>query len=260
MIKFKYFKDGHKKSGYKVLETTGLSGNKKKKQMNEKFHGPTDHEQIYNVPPAFAGSYPDHDPNDSKGYPTKIDNTHKDHIHAYTRDSYQLNNYLHSKHEDPIWTQPHKFHDKQIDHLDDILSQHEAPQDMHVYTGLKANPLRKNEEHGISKQEDAGDHIKGYLPSYTSTSLHPDIARRFTSVMPDEDGYTHMLKIEIPKGSKHGMYVGHLSASPHEQEFLMQRGKRIHIHPEPEVHDLTDDDKISGFKKPLKIWHTRIVD
>jgi hypothetical protein len=87
--------------------------------------------------------------------------------------------------------------------------------------------------------------------------MHPDIARRFAST--DElDKYGHMLKIHIPEGSKHGMYIGHHSASPQEQEFLIKRGVKIHIHPEPEVHDLTDDDKISGFKKPMKIWHAKI--
>ena len=63
-----------------------------------------------------------------------------------------------------------------------------------------------------------------------------------------------MLKIHIPKGSKHGAYIAHMSGLPNEKEFLIDKGKNIRIHPRPEIHRHIDKDT------KTYIWHAHIED
>jgi hypothetical protein len=153
---------------------------------------------------------------------------HGGHIGHYTIESHHLNSHLFEnkgKHE--------HYYDKMVSHLDKHLSSHAAHKDFHVYSGLYDKPEAGTYQH------------HGYM----SSSLHPHIAGGYSrSAAKDPKAGNHILKIHIPKGSKHGAYIARHSEFPDEREFLLGRGKKFKIHPEPEKHGETH------------IWHAHIVD
>jgi hypothetical protein len=158
--------------------------------------------------------------------------------------------------------EPHAYK-PQVHFLDQATSSHEAPEDFHVYVGLheKPKPGEIHKHHG-----------------YISSSVEPAIAKTYAKESPHASGSAdsgdhehvdkHMLKLKIPKGSKHGYYIGnrkHLSEYEHEKEFLIGRGKKIHIHHEPEIrtHVHTSKNYYGDENKKTyhhHIWHGKIVD
>lgn len=159
--------------------------------------------------------------------------------------------------------EPHAYK-PQVHHLDNVTSSHKAPEDFHVYSGLHDAP-KPGETH--------------LHHGYISTSVDPTVAygyahhvnERHEKDQNDEKHEIldkHMLKLKMDKGSTHGYYIGerpHLSEYHQENEFLVGRGKKIHIHPEPEIreHKKTNVDwngKPFHTTKRLHIWHGKIVD
>lgn len=137
----------------------------------------------------------------------------------------------------------------QINHLDDSTSSIEAPHDFHVYSGLHVPP------------EPGKIHIHH---GYMSSSLSPGIAHDFAKHDSNDesaDNVRHILKLNIDKGSKHGRYIGTKSMNPEEHEFLIGRGKKIRIHPEPEIHEAKTYDNWTKKNRTHKIhiWHGEIV-
>lgn len=212
----------------------------------------------------------------SRGYETfhsdSLDQeTRKKHhaIKHYTISSYDVNNYIHEKENGTHTDQDSEpSHLETIKNLDNALKGQKAPHDFYVYTGLKGdiNPGNRN---GVKSLEKADDHLKVRMPSYTSTSMHPTVALGFAHNekhgLKDEEGNPmtehHMLKIKIPKGSEHGMYVGHMSSFPHEHEFLMKRNKKLHVHPEPEIHHYTGLNYAGQkYTKKVHVWHGHMVE
>jgi hypothetical protein len=96
-----------------------------------------------------------------------------------------------------------------------------------------------------------------------SSSISPAVAHDFARhhETGEADNVRHILKLHIKKGSKHGRYLGSNSLSPHEHEFLIGRGKKIRIHPEPEIHEAKTYDNWTKKNKTHKIhiWHGEIV-
>lgn len=58
----------------------------------------------------------------------------------------------------------------------------------------------------------------------------------------------HILKIHVPKGHP-GAYVAPHSQHPHEREFTLPPGTKMHIHHEPEYCDKTHS----------MVWHAKVL-
>lgn len=109
-----------------------------------------------------------------------------------------------------------------------------TPHDMHVYSGIKFDP------HQNITAENGQHHL--HLPAFTSTTIDPIVAKVFSR--------GNIVKIHVPKGS-HGFYAPGLEGKPNsEHEFIIPRGAKLHIHPEP-----TDDVEGGSYK----IWHAKLV-
>lgn len=154
----------------------------------------------------------------------------KDKVHSavknYTKGSERLNTHLFKTEGNP----KESFHEK-IGHIDKYLSSKPSPVEFHTYSGLHKAPK-------------PGLHVHH---GYMSTSLEPTTAHEFARG-PD----THILRLHIKKDSKHGAYLEPHTKNKDEREFLVGRGKHIHIHPEPEKHDY--------YGSTVHVWHGDIVD
>lgn len=102
--------------------------------------------------------------------------------------------------------------------------------DINVYTGVGAS-------FDIQKHREAGND-KIHLPAFTSTSLDPKIAHDFSTKF-DSDyreikDMPEMVRIKLPAGSKHGMYIGPAGISG-EREYLLHHGKTLKFKGAPRV-------------------------
>lgn len=180
-------------------------------------------------------------------------------LHKYSVKSSSLNEFLHKKHLgigvqsfDDMANNTHiKKLDKAMHHAKP------APEDYHTYSGIRFNPEdlindqnRGKGRKGAELRGEEPDHIKVHFPAYTSTTISPHRAQSFSR--PDSEGYHHIIKFKIPKGSKHGTHIAGISNFPTEMETLLNRGKNARIHKIPEV-------KESPAGK-VKIWHAELED
>jgi hypothetical protein len=179
---------------------------------------------------------------------------------AYTNESTLINGYLKTKYKGEEDVKPHHFniHSSDIAKLDDFVGSHETPRDIHVFSGVTKSPLKYF--------PDANPHEKfiGHLPHFTSTSTNFGQAKEFTSLDNDShppenlananqgvypgDKVGHVLKIEVPKGTK-AVSMRDISKHPNEDEILLHRGHNLEIHPHP-----TFDPGSNVF-----VWHSKIV-
>lgn len=192
----------------------------------------------------------------------------------YTDDSTHINDRLHYLHN---FNSPasyfknieNKNHwDLYVSPLDDVTTKHKAPESFHVYTGIQESPKnlfdkKKGSITGIQARHFTEEgHLKAVLPAFTSTSLNANVAKGFSSVT--GGGKTplerHLLKIHIPEGSTHGAYIAHHSeAGEGEREFLMKRGTKLHIHPQPETfNDHVYNIEGHKIKHKVHVWHAKI--
>ena len=161
------------------------------------------------------------------------------------------NDYLHKKFMKK--STKNESHEDRIADISKDISKHEAPHTFNVYTGLKGNPFTKSDRFGVhitGRNKDGS--FQGHLPAFTSTTIQPDVAADFASGT--YASHKHMLKIRIPKGSKHGAYVGHISEHPHEREFLLDKGKNLKIHYKPEYYRKKEEGDVNHYF----IWHAKI--
>jgi hypothetical protein len=181
---------------------------------------------------------------------------HRKAIKDYTDRHFTLiNNHLYQQTgKKPIYPAYHSFEDnspeyhKQVNRIDSNLStalqQHKTKEDMTVYTGVKESPERHYKE--------GETHIKLQNPAYTSTSLDKRTANQFADTDSKSkyhhSGYTHIIKLHIPKGA-HGGYVDHESVHDGEHEFLLHKNAKFHINPTPEI----------DHKKWHVMWHGKLV-
>ena len=175
-------------------------------------------------------------------------------LRIYTKNSHTINGALHEN----------KFNDDDDDvkriikEIDLILNSASLHEDTHVYTGLKRTPARYFTGSGTAKV---------HLTAYTSTSTGYDKASMFTRpekkitqysakhspLNSDAEfkrtkyGTLHMLKIQLPKGTKAGS-VKKISVYSSENEILLHRGYNIEIYPHPTInHD------------GIHVWHARVI-
>jgi hypothetical protein len=169
-------------------------------------------------------------------------------IKNYTDDSYNLNRYLHRKHNDETTQDRYPEHELHAKMMDKAVTTHKAPEDFHVYSGLRKSP-----EHNLPKDGNV------HLPAYTSTSLSKSTARQFARGDADSKHANntvastsfppkHILHIHIPEGH-HGAYVDHHSENQGEEEYILPRDTKLHIHHTPEY------DK----KHHSMIWHAHPI-
>jgi len=174
----------------------------------------------------------------------------KGHVSIYTDSSKALNRALISGKE------LQNRHKELAEGIDKALK--DAPplhRDITVMSGLGFDPRQHMDENNILTNR-----------AYTSTSTRGVIAHGFAAQLDDEgkptnglDGKTvntHTLKINLPKGSNHGAYVEHISMTPGEDEFLLQRGLRYELDPNPEV---IREDFGLGVNYSHHIWHVKRV-
>lgn len=215
------------------------------KLLQETIHGPSpknfaeeDHE-IEKIHSGIWNHYKEHSKQHQAG------------IFNYTRlinpNSYNLNKELQSK-------KPLSNFSATLDrHLTNMMANPPpAPHDFHVYTGIKEGLFSKQSKMKKVPNKDTSV-IKARLPAYTSTSLRRTIASSFAKHTTHDGAINetlHLLKIHIPEGSKHGSYIAHHADMQHENEFLINKGKKLHIHPEPEHHETSN----------TYIWHAKIVE
>lgn len=162
------------------------------------------------------------------------------HIVQYTAESAAINRYLHTKEKYPHQeTSLGKPVDMVVDtangitdHLKTIQHPTHTP-DFTVYTGIHAenNP---NTDHTLTE-----DGYKLYhSPAFISTTLTPNVAEQFARMKTDpghDKSVRDVVKMKIPGGYPHGMYVESMSEHSSEHEYLLDKDHVIKIHPEP-VH------------------------
>ena len=131
-----------------------------------------------------------------------------------------------------------------------------APKDFHVYTGVGADLDI------LSHRSNRSNRL--YLPAFTSTSIQPSTAAMFSSRFSEHGGeakkYREVVRLHIPQGSEHGVYLGSTGLNTsmgHEHEFLLHRGHVIQFMGEPRISNagtpiLVHDAKIiRQIRKPI---------
>lgn len=147
-------------------------------------------------------------------------------ISQYTEDvSASINANLINNTARKYWgTEEHAVHKDLLNHIDRITPLQKTH---HVYSGLGFDPSNKFRK-GIIR-----------TPAWTSTSLHPLIARTF-----GERRWkgSHIIHFELPAGYKNGAYIGHVSTLPAEHEFLLKPNQKWQLTNHAE-HQITAHNK-----------------
>ena len=121
---------------------------------------------------------------------------------------------------DVTGTPHHESRKHIVDHINKHLPSAMAKaapltEEVHAYSGLKRfNP---------SKHFDAAGGIV-HTPSYTSTTIRPDIVNSFAGVHPNNE--KHILHFKLPIGYKRGLYITDHSDVPAEHEYLLDKGQK----------------------------------
>ena len=166
-------------------------------------------------------------------------------IRSYTSGSKDVNNALWKNKADGTNIEEHLV--KNINEIHTGLDTSNPPtDDMTVYSGVRRNPQEMTKESG------------GLLhhPAFISTSFNPSNALSFAS--PTNNNEVHVLKIKIRKGQRVGGYLGDRSNIPSEQEYLIKSNQMLHIHPEPDRHEVKRGDGSVG--STVFIHHAIIMD
>lgn len=161
-----------------------------------------------------------HDEDLAANYPAS-DN---EHVKGYTKGSLSINRHLHNKQGQ----YPERLAPK-IEAIDRHLGRHPASRDIHLHSGLYKRPT-------------PGEHVHhGYMSTSTDEKVAHNFAHLVAAKGKDKTetdhglvhGEQHVLHITAKKGSRHGAFIGHMSTHADEREFLVGRGKKILIHPNP---------------------------
>lgn len=151
----------------------------------------------------------------------------------------------HSGHQD-------SYHQGKVKKLRKQLDGYAAPETFHVYTGVPNSPLDLSKAHYGTPNADKKS-IKVHTRAFTSTSIKKSTAKGFAHTHASEGGgyEKHVLKIRIPKDSKHGKYVAHESNHFSEQEFILNHSKNMLVHPVPKI--------VHQGSTKIHYWDTEIV-
>lgn len=120
---------------------------------------------------------------------------------------------------------------QKVKDIDEHLSTSHSPHSFDVYSGLHFEPT-------------PGLHVHhGYMSSSISRNIAKQFAKSNMTFKPYKN-VRHILKIHVPKDSTHGAYIAPHSSYDTEHEFLIGRGKKIRIHPNPQVFHLSSGNQI----------------
>lgn len=111
-----------------------------------------------------------------------------------------------------------------------LLKAPPSPNSFNVYTGMAAQNADKL----------GTGHI--HIPSYTSTSLDINVAKRFAQ--PDTNKISHIIKIEIRPNQKVGASVQQFSDRPEEQEFLLNNNHILKFNKPSILHTMPDGSSL----------------
>lgn len=167
-------------------------------------------------------------------------------VRRYAMSSAEMNGVLHTLHgntDKPAKAEAINHNKKHIAALDDALKNSSIHSDTHVFTGLTHSP----EKHFKDANTKKGESVVVHHPAYLSTSTSYDTAKFFASKPKNKTREKHVLKIEVPKGTKGGS-IKHMASYPEENEVLLHRGHNIEIHPRPTI----DSDG-------THVWHAKVV-
>lgn len=169
---------------------------------------------------------------------------HKKALHNYTRESSNINDFLHRNHHDErMMSGDRSYYSDKVKKIDAAFTNANAHvgHPVEVYTGLVESPHRIIEKERERIGSDP-EHVLAHLPAYTSTSTKFGIAAGFTR--PDENhdfdasgkriNSGNILKINVPKGHP-AISVSHVSRFKDEKEVLLHRGTRLKIAAKPTV-------------------------
>lgn len=167
----------------------------------------------------------------------QFDGEDKHNIRKYTDISSHVNKHLYDHHG----LGPGR-HEQYIKSFDKTLHKHQTPHDIHVYTGVHPEHHLAKIGHKQGANED--NHIKVVHHGYTSATIHHGVAKSFARATNEvstdneqhhhEEHHRHVIKIHVPKGHP-GAYVEHHTMNPYEHEFILPRGTKLHVHPNPET-------------------------
>lgn len=178
------------------------------------------------------------------------DPSHIKAISDYSKNSTQINSYLHDKHNNV----PDRYNsvgvDDKVKTLTDAINTAKIKDHIHVFTGLKDSPTRFFNGSDKEKKD-------VHLPAFTSTTTSRPTAIKFASGTDDNTNGAHgiehdthnrhILKIHVPAGTSGASIIEH-AMIPEEKEILLNRGHNISIDPIP--------DKISD---NIYQWNARIT-
>jgi hypothetical protein len=158
------------------------------------------------------------------------------HINAYTNDSRPLNNWLakgklmdYESH-----TRVH-VHEEQSNAISEAM--HSSPpyaNKIQVWTGLsKSNDVGAY----AAAKRDEKEKLVGHFPAFTSTSLDVKQAAAFAKPK-DAQGFENqkihdLMRVDVPKAYHRGIYVDDVSDHSGEQEYILDKGHNIEVHPKP---------------------------
>ena len=190
------------------------------------------------------------------------------HVHMYTSDSKEVNTYLAKLNHGLDYDESEagrQHSNESLENHADALSEgirHAPPldKDTTVYTGIS------EKSHIFTKSKQGKETVRFHAPTFMSTSLSHDTASSFakqkihhddeimhTSKEPNEFGrgyISDVLKINLPKGFKGGMYVESHSANKSENEMLLDKGHVFNIHPTPKYY--------SHARSLVRLWDAHI--
>lgn len=164
----------------------------------------------------------------------------------YTKFSSTINKslWMEKTHDQPLAAD----HEQIKKDVSGFLERHPAPkEDIHVYTGVSRSSNPK-------EWVDKSDGIV-HIPSFTSTSISPQVARDFARARDGESGKeVHILKIKVRKGQKVGGYVQPHSYHGDEGEFLIKPNHLLKIDKTPNTYTSTDG------RPAIHVWHAHILE
>jgi len=167
------------------------------------------------------------------------------HVTQYSADSSAMNRYHFLKHLDQLDSSQEHILGVHLDRIKDtskgvsdyIKSIHHPTHlpDFHVYTGL----FGANNPHTQATHKDEHGNLLFHVPAFTSTSLNMSVAQDFAKKKVDDSlnrEFTDVLKIKLPGGYHHGAFIKPQSEFQEEEEYLLDRGHNLKLHPEPDYH------------------------
>lgn len=167
-------------------------------------------------------------------------------ILKYTEDSVSYNKWLHLVHTGQSYGPTVYGKDvNEIEHVsDEITSQFDNETQFATHT--KSFPVfsgmyARVDPESSSTVKDENGNLLYHNPGFTSTSLSHNVADGFAKNKGSPEykpNIRDIMKIHVPGGYPHGVYLGNNSAHSDEFEYLFDKGQTFRLHPQPKIYPL----------------------